>query len=98
MKRLPKTPRVLAGATLLSALLLTAACGMQPVVTRTETVEVKVPVKQAVPAPLLVPTAAPVLPSPLTNGGLRDYASDLLDALKTCNDDKASVSALVIKE
>lgn len=98
MLRCLSTPLVRIGALALSAPLLLAACGSQPVITRTETVEVKVPVKQPVPKTLLDPTPVPLPPKEMTNALLRDYAEDVLGALATCNADKDAVSKVVVTD
>lgn len=68
-----------------------SGCG-QPIV-RTETVTVKVPVVQPVPAELTVPVASPALTGD-TNGALAEYILALKHALDTANAKLKAIAGL----
>ncbi|WP_436232931.1 Rz1-like lysis system protein LysC [Escherichia coli] len=68
--------------------LLLTACNSAPrpvVVTQTQ--------HAPLPESLTQPTPAPSLPRPLTWGGLAIWSDRLLDALESCNADKAAINA-----
>lgn len=61
-----------------------AGCAAQPIV-KTQTVTVKVPVIEPVPAELTAPEPVPVLPAKPTNGDLAEWALALRHALDAAN-------------
>lgn len=67
------------------------ACAKPPLV-RTETVEVKVPVRPDIPAEILAPCRPTIsLPVDPTVGDLEVWAEELALALSRCNADKAAL-------
>jgi hypothetical protein len=75
------------------ALMLLASCATTPP-TRTETVEVKVPVYVALPSALTTGAPIPAFPATLTNAAWLQYTLDLQTALKIDDDKLIKVQAL----
>lgn len=95
-----QTRRALAWLPIGCALLLTAACATQPLATKTDIRYIPTPVKQPVPAALLLhtPVPQPPEPAPMSDQQHLDYTKDVLNALGTCNADKDRVKELVVVE
>ncbi|EMF7564403.1 peptidase [Serratia marcescens] len=54
-------------------------------------------IQEPLPASLTANTDAPAAPSPMTYGSLAPWADQLLDALDTCNADKAAIRELELR-
>ncbi|WP_431026563.1 Rz1-like lysis system protein LysC [Serratia marcescens] len=53
--------------------------------------------QEPLPASLTANTDAPAAPSPMTYGSLAPWADQLLDALDSCNADKAAIRELELR-
>lgn len=70
-------------------ILLTACAGPQKIITRTEVVEVPVPVIQQIPERRTMPLVVPLLPLGATNSDLAETLASCYDVLHAANADRA---------